>query len=470
MEYTILKCIIGFTIILSAISLIYFKQKIAAYILLNSFSLVLILSFTSQSVHELYPEYSGVLVYSGLIFFPLTFTLLLLIFFDKGNTNSFIKAAVLYIPFIMLISLLHESPVLIIAFLHIANSIFVLSVIFSSRHSIISRIFIALVSTNIILISISVMAMKAGIHGLIISVVITAALSHILLAADFFIRVKSRFSQVDDMNEVIMKLNHHIARLNQSSDQIKKIISEKDIEILQASRHASLGEITTGIAHELAQPLTGIKIIAQNLIDDITYDEFSRMEAGSELLKICSLVDKSTSIINHIRNFSKKSGFSMRLVDINKAVLNAIDLINQQLKGKGIEVVFLLDDNIPGMIGDNLSLEQLIVNILLNAKDAIVDKKKNLPDISGMITISTSYNSGRIKMVIADNGIGIPREILPKIWSPFFTSKKSSHGTGIGLSISKKILKAHNAEIDLKSDDTGTTFTFSFPAHEEFNS
>jgi len=250
-----------------------------------------------------------------------------------------------------------------------------------------------------------------------------------------------------------------MTRLKQSNEQCKRIIAEKDTELFQMSRHASLAEVTTGIAHELAQPLTGIKGIAQNMIDDINYDEFEKLQAVSELHKISSLVDKSSTIIDHIRNFSKKSGFSMRLLDINSSILEAIDLINHQLKTNDIELICELTENIPDMYGDNISIEQLIVNLILNSKDAVIEKKYIEPEIDGRIKVSTNVKDKKVRLIVEDNGVGIPKDIIPKIWSPFFTSKKRKHGTGIGLSISSKIIKEHNGEVYLNTDSNGTCFT-----------
>jgi histidine kinase len=225
--------------------------------------------------------------------------------------------------------------------------------------------------------------------------------------------------------------------------------------------------VTTGIAHELAQPLTGIKGIAQNMIDDINYDELDKLQAVAELQRISSLVDKSSTIIDHIRNFSKKSGFSMRIIDLNNSILEAIDLIHHQLKKNNIDLLCDLHENIQGVYGDTISIEQLIVNLVLNAKDAIIEKKHLDTDHEGLIKITTSVNNHKVRLIIKDNGIGIPKDIIPKIWSPFFTSKKRNHGTGIGLSICSKIIKEHNAEVTLDTSSGGTTFTIDFPIPEE---
>jgi signal transduction histidine kinase len=246
------------------------------------------------------------------------------------------------------------------------------------------------------------------------------------------------------------------------NDTLKEIISQKDIELLQIARHASLAEITTGIAHELAQPLTGIKCIAQNMIDDINLNEFDALQSVADLTKMSSLVDRSSSIINHIRTFTRKRNFSFQQVDLNASILNAIELINNQMKNNGIDIIFALDDSVPKIYGDNLSLEQLFINLILNSKDAILAKKDMHDNFTGIIKITTIFYN-KVKLVIEDNGYGIPKDIIPKIWTPFFTTKMKGNGTGIGLSLSHRIIEEHNADVAIDSSDEGTAFTILFP-------
>jgi signal transduction histidine kinase len=144
-------------------------------------------------------------------------------------------------------------------------------------------------------------------------------------------------------------------------------------------------------------------------------------------------------------------------------ILEAIDLINVQLKKSGIDMIFVLEDNIPKISGDRISLEQLIVNIILNARDAIIEKSEIDKDFIGAIRVTTACISDEVKVIIEDNGTGIPDNIIMKIWSPFFTTKKKEHGTGIGLSISSKILKEHKARAEVKTGKSGSTFIFYFP-------
>jgi len=183
------------------------------------------------------------------------------------------------------------------------------------------------------------------------------------------------------------------------------------------------------------------------MVDDINYEEFENLQAVSELLKICSLVDKSSSIIDHIRSFSKKSGFFMKSIDLNKAILNTKSLIGQQLKKNNIEINFELRKNIPKIYGDNISIEQLIVNMILNSKDAIIEKQQENPDLDGNIRISTSHTNGMIKMVIQDNGIGIPDVIKEKIFLKGYKEIKGKKGMGLGLSLVTKIIELYNGKI-----------------------
>ncbi len=270
-------------------------------------------------------------------------------------------------------------------------------------------------------------------------------------------RLSLGFYQVSDVNK---KLIHTATRLKQSNEQVRRIILEKDTELYQLARHASLAELTAGIAHELSQPLTGIKGIAQNMIDDIEYNEFEQKQGVSELVKISSLVDKSTVIIDHIRNFSRKNVFVMKYLTVNTMLQDAIELVHVQLKKNGIGLILELQEDLPKVYADKISMEQLFLNIIINAKDAILDKHFKEEE-QGLISITTQRQAEQVKIIISDNGSGIPDDIKDKIWSPFFTTKKRNHGTGIGLSISHKILVEHNGNVAVESSKKGTTFTIS---------
>lgn len=262
------------------------------------------------------------------------------------------------------------------------------------------------------------------------------------------------------MNANLTKLNR---LLKQRNDQYIAMLNKKDNDIQLLSKYSTMAEITASIAHEIAQPLTGIKSIAQNMMDDINLDDFNYLEALSELQKICTMVDKATYIIDHIRSFTTNNHI-YKLIDINTIIMNAVTLTHNQLKKHNIDIVLLLNDSIPKIYGNSISIEQIFLNLITNARDAIVEKiKKGDPEYTGKITISTDCSDDYVTVTIEDNGTGIQPEIQKHIWSPFFTTKKYSQSLGIGLSISKKIINEHNGEIVIDSTpDEGSIFTIKF--------
>ncbi|MCP4132106.1 MAG: hypothetical protein GY754_14115 [bacterium] len=397
----------------------------------------------------------------GLLLFPSIFSFMIIRHFIISSKTNFLPLYILSAISAVLVILLDQYAVIILFTLYLFLYIFIIFILFQNKLKISIKAFQAVILINILYTFLALYTSE--VFHFVISTGGMTSISLILLMSDYKKKINTFIRQLNNSNKLNKKINHQLTRLQQRNEQYKRIIAEKDIEIFQVSRHASLAEVTTGIAHELAQPLTGIKGLAQNLVDDINYEEFEELQAVSDLLKICSLVDKSTSIIDHIRNFSQKSGFSMKDINLNGSIINAIDLIKQQLKKNNINLISVLDENAPKIYGDNLSLEQLIVNLTLNSQDAILEKRNEDPKYNGNIKITTTAKNNSVKMIIEDNGVGIPQNIISNIWSPFFTTKTRNQGTGIGLSICNKIIKEHNAHIDVKTGSSGTAFIITFP-------
>lgn len=262
------------------------------------------------------------------------------------------------------------------------------------------------------------------------------------------------------MNATLTKLNR---LLKQRNDQYLAMLNKKDNDIQLLSKYSTMAEITASIAHEIAQPLTGIKSIAQNMMDDINLDDFNYLEALSELQKICTMVDKATYIIDHIRSFTTNNHI-FKLIDINSIIMNAVTLTHNQLQKHNIEIFLLLNDSISKIYGNSINIEQILLNLLTNAKDAIVERaQKESSNYTGKIVIRSDCSDDYVIIQIEDNGIGIQPEFQKHIWSPFLTTKKHGKSLGIGLSISKKIIQDHNGEIFLSSTpNEGTIFTVKF--------
>lgn len=260
-----------------------------------------------------------------------------------------------------------------------------------------------------------------------------------------------------------------------TSDITKRLETEQ--QLIQASKMATLGEMATGVAHELNQPLSVIKTASNFFIkkvkrkETIADDIFVTMAT-----EIDSHVDRASRIINHMREFGRKSGLELETVQVNHILEKAFEIFSQQLKLRGIDVVWELSDNIPYIRSDPGRLEQVFINLLINARDAIEDrwecfavqeslevKKKNKK-----IFLRTSVNGNYVQIEIEDTGTGIPSEIIDKIFEPFFTTKEVGKGTGLGLSISYGIIKDCGGDIYAspnKSD--GACFVITFPIPEE---
>lgn len=433
------------------------KARLLLLFLLPVMIITLIQVLENRGIYLAGSQYA---VYAALIIYPYVYGLLALDFSPSKVSNRLIKYTYFSIPF--LFAALFFQPYSYSIFLFMHSMLYaILLFILTNNNRLRLHILIIMLIPSLLLAYHYLYFRETGI--IIISLCIMSIITTLSILYEFSRRIRFINSRILTINFLNKRLNQIITRLRQRNDTLKKIISQKDIELLQIARHASLAEVTTGIAHELAQPLTGIKCISQNMIDDINYNDFTRNEALSDLSKITALVDRSASIIDHIRTFSCKRGFSFQQADLNACVLNAIELINNQMKNSSIDLIFVLDDSIPKIYGDNLSLEQLFINFILNSRDAILSKKQIQKNLNGIIRITTTFNDEIVKLIIEDNGIGIPEDIIPKIWTPFFTTKHKGKGTGIGLSLSHRILKEHNADVLITSSGEGTIFTITFP-------
>ncbi len=458
MKKTLIE-ILFILIIFSIVQLVVFiRYKKTRLLLFNYIPSMILLTALLLSDSVISKAHSGLITAAGLFLYPFTISFVLIDYFPIDKKRHLIKTFLFSTPFLAIYLLSDDYFSLLLV--HTSLYLFLIVSIKDNKYSIL-LIFIAAVIPSIFII-IYYLSTR-NIENLIILLSLLCISFSLFTIFQYSRRLyftSERFTSINSLNK---RLNQAITRLKQRNDILKKIISQKDVELLQIARHASLAEVTTGIAHELAQPLTGIKCISQNMIDDINYQEFDHMQAVSDLVKIASLVDRSSSIIDHIRTFSRKRGFSFQQADLNACILNAIELINNQIKDTGIDLIFVLDDSVPRIYGDNLSLEQLFINLILNAKDAIALKREAYKEHSGIIKITTTYNDETVKLIIEDNGIGIPEDIIPKIWTPFFTTKKKGKGTGIGLSLSHRIIREHNADVSINSSGKGTVFTIIFP-------
>jgi histidine kinase len=254
-----------------------------------------------------------------------------------------------------------------------------------------------------------------------------------------------------------------------TSDITQRLQTEQ--QLIQASKMATLGEMATGVAHELNQPLSVIKTASQFFMKKIRKKEKIEDDILFEMTEeIDAYVDRATKIINHMRQFGRKSDITLEKVQVNTMLKKAFEILGQQLKVRGIEVVWNLEENLPPVMGDSDRLEQVFINLLINARDAIDDRWQSQPSQKGKkkITLKTRSAVRDITVEISDTGGGIPRPILERIFEPFYTTKKVGQGTGLGLSISYGIIKDCKGSIRAVSHkNEGASFIIKFPIAEE---
>ncbi len=440
--------------------LIFIRNRKGRLLLINSIPVILIGFPVFLSGQNILFPYINIIKIVGYFLSPLTFIYLIIDYYPLKKLTHINAICITAVLSTILLYLFQDTMLNIIFIYHLSAYIYLLIILRK-------RFFIKLNISVLILISPTVLSFSYFFTGkensIATALMIIYPLTNISLLYEYAKQAESINHRIISLNTLNKRFDQIITRQKQNNDQLKKIIAQKDIELLQIARHASLAEITTGIAHELAQPLTGIKCISQNIIDDINDGELDLMQTVSDLSKISSLVDRSSSIIDHIRTFSRKRGFSFQPADLNTCILNAIELVNNQMRNSNIDVEFTLDETIPGIYGDNLSLEQLFINFILNSRDAINSRRENDKDLTGKIKIMTGSNEQNAWLIIEDNGCGIPEDIIPKIWTPFFTTKRKGKGTGIGLSLSHRIISEHNAEVSVNTSGNGTIFTITFP-------
>jgi histidine kinase len=254
-----------------------------------------------------------------------------------------------------------------------------------------------------------------------------------------------------------------------TSDITRRLETEQ--QLIQASKMATLGEMATGVAHELNQPLSVIKTASRFFMKKIKKKEKIEDEIFLTMsTEIDSYVDRAAKIINHMRQFGRKSDIGMQKVLVNEPLQKAMEILGQQLKVRGIEVAWNLEENIPMIMADPGRLEQVFINLLINARDAVDEKwqSQDHPQGEKIITIKTESAGNEIVVEISDTGPGIPDEIIDRIFEPFFTSKKVGQGTGLGLSISYGIIQECNGSIKAFSKkNEGTRFRMRFPVADD---
>ena len=250
---------------------------------------------------------------------------------------------------------------------------------------------------------------------------------------------------------------------------IRDISHRKKMEAKQihADRLTTLGEMAAGIAHEINQPLNIISLVMDKILFEIAKPEI--VDVGfikKKSDKIFENITRIRDIIDHVKAFSSsRDEHMLTAFNVNSSIVNATSMIVEQFKHHGINLNLQLEQQIPPIVGNTYKFEQVILNLLSNAKDAITEKKSKLDeDFEMLVGIRSWQENQGIFVEITDNGIGISKDDIHHIMLPFYTTKEEGKGTGLGLSICQQILKEMGGTIEITSESLhGTNIKLVLP-------
>ena len=233
-----------------------------------------------------------------------------------------------------------------------------------------------------------------------------------------------------------------------------------DSLMLQSSKLITLGEMSTGVAHELNQPLQVIHLVAENILRKILGEQGELSDSvANKIERIQAQAQRASSIIDHMRMFGRDAIEDSYEFDAREAPLGALSLIGEQIKLSGVEIDTQISNQPLLVNGHQIRLEQVLLNLLSNALYSVSNQHDNK-----RITVKAYKDThGSVTFIVEDSGGGIPEESLTRIFEPFYTTKKVSEGTGLGLSVSYGIVRDMGGEILAKNTADGAQFKIIFP-------
>ena len=272
----------------------------------------------------------------------------------------------------------------------------------------------------------------------------------------------------DEIGQLAESFNHMLIRLKQARQELEdygRVLEEKveersqqlrkiQVQLMQSEKLASLGRLASGVAHEINSPLTGILTFSHLLM--------RKLKGNPELQKELELIVRETTRVSAIArgllDFARESKPQKRPCNINDLILHTLALVERQAVFQNIRIFKNLDPQVPIILLDANQIQQVFMNILLNAADAMPQE--------GTLTITSNFPPGDsfVQVKFTDTGCGIPEENLSRIFDPFFTTKAEKKGTGLGLAVSYGIIERHRGRIEVQSElNRGTTIAIHLP-------
>jgi len=274
-------------------------------------------------------------------------------------------------------------------------------------------------------------------------------------------------------SEIINKMNEELERkIEERTEKLKATQGQ----LFQTSKLATLGEMAAGLAHELNQPLAGISLTSKHLTKLSERDRLTKELVTSSLQDIDNSVKRMSLIIQHIRTFARQDTMKFISVDVPETIDYALNLLGEQLRLREIEIVREISGNLPAVHGEPYQIEQVWINLITNARDALDDAEKKWQaegkEYQKRLAISVILTElGDEKYVVVtfhDNGVGMTAAQQEKMFEPFYTTKEVGKGTGLGLSIIFGIVESHKGRFEVESEEgKGTTMRAFFPVESK---
>ena len=253
---------------------------------------------------------------------------------------------------------------------------------------------------------------------------------------------------------------HSMCDLRDTTKEIRRReqeLRDKQEQLVQTAKLATIGELTTGVAHELNDPLNNIGLYIGNVLDLMVLETWDSERIERDLGRAKQQVAKATEIINHLRTFGRAAPRQREPVEINGVIESSVSLFSEQFRLREVELVLELAAENPSVLGNPIQLEQVLLNLLNNARDAVAgsDEKR--------FRVSSRVGQGWVRVMVQDSGPGVPKELEERIFDPFFTTKEVGQGTGLGLSIVYGIVNDHEGQIYLDRTTEGARFVMELP-------
>ncbi|MDD4734473.1 MAG: ATP-binding protein [Kiritimatiellae bacterium] len=278
--------------------------------------------------------------------------------------------------------------------------------------------------------------------------------------------IRHYFKRHEESNKRLQTMNEELEiRVRERSDDL----AEKQAQLAHAGRLASLGEMATAIAHEVGQPLQIIKTSTGIIREDLRNNQLDPAQVHMLVEKIVSSVDRAATIIQHVRNFARQDNKPVTdRVSLQRPAKEAVSLFNAQFREHEIILETTIEENLPPILVQPHKIQQIIVNLLSNARYAVEAKATTDHTFQKAIQLKLYADSTRNTLVleVTDNGIGITDEVKQRCMDPFFTTKPMNEGTGLGLSILHGIVKEYQGTVEIESTpEKGTTFRITLPVN-----